>query len=155
MCNWFKCKKVKERISRARDREEIIFERYFLKGEKLIDIANDIGMSLSGIEKVAHRVKQKYNLPVKRKLTGEALDDPVVCYSENKKEIYLLYTAKQYEKLGFKYSQYMNSLVKNTWTKKNGKKYYFVLAKDYKKQGFESKAIMQEIARIKMKSLGF
>jgi len=137
-----KCKKIKERNDRARLREQIIFQRYYLKGEKLKDIAKELGMSLSGAEKVVLRLKIQ-----KRKTIGEALDDPIVVY--NDKKSYLFYTAKEIEKNGFKYNNVRHSLLNQTYTRLKNERFYVILAKDYKTQKFESKAFKKEIAKIK------
>lgn len=156
MKTWQDTKKIKERNDRAKMREKIIYERYFLRGEHLENLAKEIGYkSLSSAEKAVARVRKKYNLPTKREMTGEALDNVLVAYNKLNDDIYLFYTNVQIEKAGFKKSLALHSLVKQTYTRmkpsrKNGIKWYFILAREYKCKGTEDMTIRKQIAKIKV-----
>ena len=148
-------KYTKNRDATARLRENAIYNRYFLKGEQLESIRLDLGYkSISAIEKAVARVKQKYNLPTKREMTGEALDNPIIAYNPNVEEVFLFFTNVQIEKAGFKKQNALHSLVYSTYTRKlkrkNAIKWYFVLAKDYKCTGLEPIEIRRNVAKIKM-----
>lgn len=87
-------------------------------------------------------------------MTGEALDNPLVAYNESNEDTYLFYTNVQIEKMGFKKSLALHSLVNQTYTRiqpyrKNSIRWYFVLAKDYKIKGYETIEIRRSIAKIK------
>ena len=153
--NWQGTKKIRMRNDVARLREKTIYERYFIKGENLEKIANEIGYkSLSSIEKAVARVRKKYNLPTKRSFSGEALDNPVVAYNNSTDEVFLFYTNVQIENRGFKKNLALHSLVNQTYTRinkrKNAVKWYFVLAKDYKCKGCEPIKFRRDLAKIKV-----
>lgn len=144
-------KYTKNRDATARLREKAIYERYFLKGEKLENIRIDLGYkSISAIEKAVVRVRNKYNLPTKRVITGEALDNPVIAYNPEVEEVFLFFTNLQIEQEGFKKNLALHSLINQTYTRKSKRKWYFVLAKDYKCTGLEPIEIRRNIAKIKM-----
>lgn len=153
---WQKTKKIKERNARARLREDTIYQRYFLRGEHLENLAKELGYkSLSAIEKAVVRVRKKYNLPTKREMTGEALDNPLVAYNNTNDEIFLFYTNVQIERAGFKKALALHSLVNQTYTRvqpirKNSIKWYFILAREYKCKGIEDAKIKKQIAKIKV-----
>lgn len=148
-------KYIKNRDATAKLRERAIYQRYFIKGEHLKKIAEDLGYkSLSAIEKAVVRVRKEYNLPCKREMTGEALDNPVVAFNNSNEETYLFYTNVQIEKVGFKKNLALHSLINETYTRisprrKNSIKWYFVLAKDYKIKGYEDITLRKSIAKIK------
>lgn len=150
-------KYLANRDAAARLREDIIYRRYFLNGEHLEKLGNELGYkSLSAIEKAVARVRKKYNLPTKREMTDEAIDDALVIYSED--ETYLVFTAKQIEQLGFKPMLIKYSLINETYTKMrfNTKwkvKYQVCLARDYQVKKTDSKAIRIQIAKIKTREL--
>ena len=153
-------KYTKNRDATARLREKAIYERYFLKGEHLEKLAKDLGYkSLSSIEKAVVRVRNAYNLPVKRKFIGEAMEDEIVAYNHSNNEIFLFKTAKQIKELGFNYAMAKHSLINQTFTKvrfgerrKNSIKWFFVLAKDYQTRTDDDLKIKREIAKIKMRN---
>lgn len=153
-------KYIKNRDATARLREKAIYERYFIKGEHLEKLAKDLGYkSLSSIEKAVVRVRNIYNLPVKRKFIGEAMDDEMVAYNNSNTEIFLFKTAKQIKEAGFNYALAKHSLINQTFTKirfgerrKNSIKWFFVLAKDYQTKEGDDLKIRREIAKIKMKN---
>ena len=152
---WQQTKAIRTRNAVARLRENTIYERYFLRGEHLENLAKELGYkSISSIEKAVARVRKIYNLPTKREMTGEALDNPLIAYNNSNEEVYLFYTNVQIEKIGFKKANALYSLVNQTFTKitrrKNAPKWYFILAKDYKCQGHESRELRQQVAKIKM-----
>lgn len=153
---WQETKKIRERNAKARLRENTIYERYFLRGEHLENLAKELGYkSLSAIEKAVVRVRKKYNLPTKREMTGEALDNPLVAYNNVNDEIFLFYTNVQIEKAGFRKQMALHSLVNETFTRvqpirKNSIKWYFILARQYKSKDTEDVNIRKQIAKIKV-----
>jgi len=153
---WQDTKFIRSRNSVALLREERIYERYFLRGEHLGELAKDLGYkSLSSIEKAVVRVRKKYNLPTKREMTGEALDNPLICYNNSNEDVFLFYTNVQIEKIGFKKNLALHSLVNETYThifpkRKNSIKWYFVLARDYKTKGYEDIIIRKQLSKIKV-----
>lgn len=130
---WQKTKYIRDRDNRAKMREKAIYERYYLNGESLKVVSKDLGMSVSGAEKVINRNKWQ-----KRKDTGTALDDIWVASSYNSEKwfVEVFTTGKQLENAGFKWALARNSLVNQTYTRKaprrkNGVKWYFELLKDF------------------------
>lgn len=157
---WQDTKKIRERNARAVMRDKIIYERYFINGEHLEQLGKELGYkSLSSIEKAVARIRISKNLPTKRQLTGEALDDEIVAFNNSNNEIYLFRTAKQIKEYGFKPNLAKHSLINQTFTKvrfeqnrKNSIKWYFVLAKDYKFREDDNLLIRRQISKIKMKN---
>lgn len=154
--SWQGTKKIRMRNEVARLREKSIYQRYFIRGEHLENLALELGYkSLSSAEKAVARIRKQYNLPTKREMTGEALDNPLVAYNNANEDILLFYTNKQIENAGFNKQLALHSLKNETYTRtkpsrKNGVKWYFVLAKDYKCQGGEDRMIRRQLAKIKV-----
>lgn len=154
--SWQDTKKIRTRNAVARLREKTIYERYFLRGEHLENLALELGYkSISSIEKAVARVRKLYNLPTKREMTGEALDNPLIAYNNSNEEVFLFYTNLQIERAGFKKQLALHSLVNETYTRikpsrKNSIKWYFVLAKDYKSRGDEPRELRKQLAKIKV-----
>ena len=143
--------------SRARLRYNIIKERYFIKGMHLENIAKDIGMSLSGAEKIASKISKELN-STKRELQGEALDDPLIAYRKQKRtqeivEIKLFYTMKQAVRDGFKQPNVYHSLHHQTCTYRERSNWYFCLAKDFDASECADVKMRREIRQIKMKNI--
>lgn len=159
MFTWQDTKNIRERNARARMREKIIYDRYFIKGEHLEQLAKELGYtSISSIEKAVLRIRKERNLPSKRVMTGEAMEDPLIMFNNSNNEILLFRTAKQIRDSGFKPSCVKNALIKESYTKvrfgisrKNSIKWFVVLAKDYKSRPDDDVLIKREIAKIKMK----
>ena len=152
---WQKSKYIKDRDSRANLRYKIILERYYFGGEHLERLANEIGMSLSGAEKIVNKINKEYG-QTKRQFIGEALDDPIVIYRQKPDESYIVYfcnTAKQITEAGFKWANTQYALINQTFTKKMRKRYYVCLAKDFDAKLCDDIKIRQKIAKIKMKNI--
>ena len=127
-----------------------------MRGENLGNLSKELGYScISSIEKAVTRVRKKYNLPTKREMTGEALDNPLIAYNKSTEEVHLFYTNVQIERIGFKKNLALHSLINETYTRtkpsrRNGIKWFFVLAREYKCQGYEPTYIKRQTAKIKM-----